>query len=195
MSGFEFVLVLFSIIAGLGISDTLTGWGEQIQARHRMSVYPLQVALSGVLIYFSMFFLWGLWNFRDAVWSFPVYVFVATIPLITSLASRVVRVDTSIEALSPREQYFQNARPVFLLLSVIPAMIALLALTTSLGEGVPDRPNIIYLTTLRVALCISLLYVAWSKNVIVHWVGVCTFLLVVLMMGARLTVREIGGAF
>ena len=195
MSGFEFVLVLFAIIAGLGISDILSGWGEQIRARHRMSAYPLQIALSGVLICLGMSFLWSLWTFRDVVWSFPIYVSVATIPLIISLVSRVARVDTSIAASSPREQYFQNARPVFLLLSVIPAMIALLALTTSLGEGVPDRPNIIYLTTFRVALCIGLFYVAWSKNVIVHWVGVCTFLLVVLMLGARLTVREIGGAF
>ncbi|MGW8180061.1 MAG: hypothetical protein ACWGQW_15065, partial [bacterium] len=82
MSGFEFVLVLYAIISGLGISDILSGWGEQIRARHRISAYPLQIALSFLLMYFGISVLWSFWTFRDINWTFSLYVAFAIIPLI-----------------------------------------------------------------------------------------------------------------
>ena len=55
MSGFEFVLVLYAIIVGLGISSILADWGEQIRARHQRAHYPLQIALSVVVLLFGMY--------------------------------------------------------------------------------------------------------------------------------------------
>jgi hypothetical protein len=193
MSGFEFVLVLYAIIAGLGISDILAGWAEQIRLRHRVSVYPLQIALSFLLLYYGISFLWSFWTFRDIVWTFSLYVTMAIAPLVISLASRLVRVDTSIEALSTRDQYFQIARPVFILLALIPALILLLSFTTTLSLSVPDRPDLIKLTILRAALCAGCLYIAWSRKVSVHWIGVSAMFLITLMLSMRLTVRAIDG--
>ena len=116
MSGFEFVLVLYAIISGLGISDILSGWGEQVRARHRLSAYPLQIALSFLLIYFGISILWSFWTFRDINWTFSRYITFAIIPMIISLASRIIRVDTSVGALPPRDQYFLVARPLFILM-------------------------------------------------------------------------------
>ena len=132
MSGFEFVLVLYAIIIGLGISDILTGWGEQIRARHRMSAYPLQIVLSFLLLYFGISFLWSLWTYRNTDWIFSLYTTMACIPLTISLASRIIRVDTSTDASPAKDQYFRISRPVFLLLALIPAMIMLLPFTTNL---------------------------------------------------------------
>jgi hypothetical protein len=82
MSGFEFVLVLYAIISGLGISDILSGWGEQVRARHRISPYPLQIALSFLLMYFGISILWSLWTFRGINWTFSLYITFAIIPLL-----------------------------------------------------------------------------------------------------------------
>ena len=87
MSGFEFVLVLYAIISGLGISDILSGWGEQVRARHRISPYPLQIALSFLLMYFGIAILWSFWTFRDINWTFSLYLAFSFIPRIISVAS------------------------------------------------------------------------------------------------------------
>ena len=60
MSAFEFVLVSFAILLGLGISAILAGWGDQVRARHRLRFYPLQIASSAFILYFSLQYLWML---------------------------------------------------------------------------------------------------------------------------------------
>jgi len=196
MSGFEFVLVLYAIISGLGISDILSGWGEQVRARHRISPYPLQIALSFLLMYFGISILWSFWTFRDINWTFSLYIAFAIIPLIISLASRIIRVDTSVGSLPPRDQYFLVAPPVFILMSCVPLVILLLSHLPSLREQVPDRPEgreLVLLTIYRGSISVGLLYVAWSKRVSVHWIGVGAMFLTVVLLSIRLTIREIGG--
>jgi uncharacterized membrane protein len=196
MSGFEFVLVLYAIISGLGISDILSGWGGQVRARHRISPYPLQIALSFLLMYFGISILWSFWTFRDINWTFSLYITFAIIPLLISLASRIIRVDTSVGSLPPRDQYFLVAPPVFILLSCVPLVILLLSQWTSLREQLPDRPEgreLVLLSIYRGSLLVGLLYVAWSKRVSVHWIGLGAMFLTVVLLGIRLTVREIGG--
>jgi hypothetical protein len=197
VSGFEFVLVLYAIISGMGISDILTGWGEQVRARYRMSAYPLQLALSFLLMYFGVSFLWSLWTFRDAEWTFLLYITMAIFPLLISLASRIIRVDTSIGAPAAKDQYFQVARPVFLILSCFPILILLAGFATSLREVMPSPPEgmeRLQLTIFRVLLFVGLLYVAWTRKVSVHWVGIGAIFLTGLLLSIRLTVRSIGGA-
>ena len=196
MSGFEFVLVLYAIISGLGISDILSGWGEQVRARHHFSAYPLQIALSFLLMYFGITVLWSFWTFRDINWTFSLYITFAIIPLIISLASRIIRVDTSVGSLPPREQYFLVAPPVFILMSCVPLMIVLLSLLPILREQVADRAEgreLVLLTIYRCSLSVGLLYVAWSKKVSVHWIGIGVMFLTVVLLSIRLTIREIGG--
>jgi len=193
MSGFEFVLVLYAIIVGLGISDILKGWGEQIRVRHRMAAYPLQVALSFILMIYGITYLWAMWTFRDTVWTFNLYAAMAVIPLAISLASRVARVDTSMGALPARDQYFQNAKPVFILMALAPAMLILLSFLSPIRDSVLNPPNILWLTALRVTIFAGILYVAWSRNEKVHWVGIVALLVVVMALSTRLTVRVIEG--
>jgi hypothetical protein len=198
MSGFEFVLVLYAIISGLGISDILRGWGEQVRVRHRMSAYPLQLALSFFLMYFGITFLWSLWTFRDAEWTFLLYITGAIVPLLLSLASGIIRVDPAIGAPTAKDQYFQVARPIFLILSCIPILIIVGSFTTYARELVPNRPEgmqFMLLTIYRVLLSVGMLYVAWSKKASVHWIGVSVMFLTVIMLNMRLTVRSIDGAF
>src|SRR5210317_567109 len=197
MSGFEFVLVLYAIISGLGISDILSGWGEQVRARHRISPYPLQIALSFLLMYFGISILWSFWTFRDINWTFSLYLAFAIIPLIISLASRIIRVDTSVGSLPPRDQYFLVAPPAFMLLSCIPLTILLLSQWPSLRGQLPDRPEggeLVLLNIYRGSLSVGLLCVAWSKRASVHWIALGAMFITVVLLGIRLTIREISGA-
>ena len=196
MSGFEFVLVLYAIISGLGISDILSGWGEQVRARHRISPYPLQIAVSFLLMYFGISILWSFWTFRDINWTFSYYIAFAIIPLIVSLASRIIRVDTSVGSLPPRDQYFLVAPAIFILMACVPLVIMLFSYWSSLQEQLADRPEgreLVLLTIYRISISVGLLYIAGSKKVSVHWIGVCVVFFTVVFLSVRLTVREIGG--
>ncbi|MGW8180060.1 MAG: hypothetical protein ACWGQW_15060, partial [bacterium] len=106
------------------------------------------------------------------------------------------RIDTSVGSLPPRDQYFLVAPPVFILISFVPLVIVLLSLLPSLHEQVADRPEgreLVLLTIYRCSVAIGLLYVAWSKRVSVHWIGIGLMFLSVVFLSIRLTIREIGG--
>ena len=169
-----------------------------MRVRHRMSAYPLQLALSFFLMYFGITFLWSLWTFRDAEWTFLLYITGAIVPLLLSLASGIIRVDTAIGAPTAKDQYFQVARPIFLILSCIPILIIVGSFTTTARELSPNRPEgmqLLQLTIFRVLLSVGMLYVAWSKKVSVHWIGVSVLFLIIILLNMRLTVRSIDGAF
>ena len=191
MSGFEFVLVLFAIIVGLGISSILTGWSEQIRARHRMAPYPLQIALSALLMFFSLTYLWSLWTFSAVDWTFPLYLLVAAPALILSLAAHITRIDTSVDSPSARVQYFQNSGPAFLLLALIPLALIAFSFVPMLRGSVPNPPNLALITLLRVTIMLGSASLAWSKSARVHWVGVGLYFLVIVGLSIRITVRLI----
>ena len=194
MSGFEFVLVLFAIIVGLGVSSILVGWGEQIRFRHRLEAYPLQIVWAAVILLFSMTYLWSLWTFHDLTWTFPLYLLVAAPGLILSLAAHIVRIDTSPDASAPREQYFRASGPIFLLLALIPLTLIAMSFVPQLRASSPNPPNLPAITGFRATLSIGLASLAWSKSERAHWVGAGLLLLTVLVLSARITVRMIQGA-
>jgi hypothetical protein len=193
VSSFEFVLVLFSIIVGLGISVILSGWAQQLRARNRLTLYPLQVALSAAILFFSLTYLWGLWTFRTAEWTFPLYILVAAPGLALALAAHLGMVDTSPEAPTVREQYFISSGPIFTLLAALPIIIAAISFT-SLREQVPNPANLPLITGFRVVLSLGLLLLARSRNERLHWVGISIFVAVILTLSARFTIRLISGA-
>jgi uncharacterized membrane protein len=147
-------------------------------------------------MYFGISILWSFWTFRDINWTFSHYIAFAIIPLLISLASRIIRVDTSVGSLPPRDQYFLVAPAVFMLMSCVPLMIVLLSQMPSLREQVAERPEgreLVLLTIYRVTISVGLLYVAWSKKVSVHWIGIGVMFITVVLLSIRLTVREIVG--
>ena len=113
--------------------------------------------------------------------------------MIISLASRIIRVDCSTDAAPAREQYYHSSRPVFLLLSIVPLSLVVLSIVSTLGDSVPNRPDLIKLNAMRLTTFIGMLYLAWSRKALVHWVGIGALFLVTLSLSARLTVRAIGG--
>ena len=193
MSGFEFVLVLYAVIAGLAISELVTGFADQISARHRMAFYPLQILLSIFLLYASVVFLWTLWMFRAMDWSFQLYLLIMLYPLIIALCSRLVRIDYSAGAMPVKDQYFSNAAPTYIALALIPTIVVVLSFT-SLREIVEDPPDLAYVTPFRVLAILGFLFLAWSKNETAHKIGLLALNIFVVIISSRLSVDAIGGA-
>jgi hypothetical protein len=188
LSAFEFVLVAFAIVVGFGISEILGGWGEQIRARHNRTAYPLQIASSGLILYYSLQFLWGLWLLRSLSWTFPLYLFFSAPALAVALAAHITRVDTSANAAPASAQYFANSRPVYALMAMVPIYLIVAAAIPEIREEVRplmrDAPNLIGLTLARLVALSLLLYLAWSRNAKHHWIclGVLWFAMVAMII-------------
>jgi hypothetical protein len=189
MSAFEFVLVALAIILGFGISEILAGWGGQLRVRHRLKPYPLQLASSAFILWLSLQYLWGLWVAQGIEWTFPVYLLVSAPALALALAAHVTRVDTAPDAPSVREQYFQNSRPVYTLIAAFPVFILAMSLIPSFREGVPDPPNLLLITLIRLGVFSLMVSLAWSRSERYHWVALGALWLTAIGMLSRLVFR------
>ena len=115
MNVFEFLLVIVSIMLGLGITELLAGLvrilrGElvtgKLHALWMFVVFQLQVQLA-----------WGLWGLRSkAEWQYPEFLLLLLAPVLLYLAAAVifpsVATDESLDS-----HLMRRRRPFFLLLT------------------------------------------------------------------------------
>ena len=88
MELFEYVVVLTSIVAGLGITHLLQGIARIVQHPGRMRVYWVHLVWVFYMFYTIIFWWW--WEFRFVqveTWTFQLYLFVISFALILYLPS------------------------------------------------------------------------------------------------------------
>lgn len=73
MDLFEFIMILVSIVVGLGMSSLLVGFADLVKARRERPIYWLQVGQGLLVLIFLMLIWWRTYNLRVAaeeVWTF-----------------------------------------------------------------------------------------------------------------------------
>ena len=110
MDRFEFLMVLMSIIIGLGLSELLTNVARQIRARKTSRPFWVH---SGVVILMFLAFLqiwWEAWDLRVIeVWTFPALLMMLAAPAGLFVISHVMYPDV-IEDADLEDYYFRNSR-------------------------------------------------------------------------------------
>lgn len=110
MDRFEFLMVLMSIIIGLGISELLTNVARQIKARKTSRPFWVH---SGFVILMFLAFLqiwWEAWELRSVeVWTFPALLMMLAAPAGLFVISHVMYPDV-IEGADLEDYYFRNSR-------------------------------------------------------------------------------------
>lgn len=78
MDIFEYLMVMVSIILGIGVTQTLRGFGRMVRSERRDGV----VALWGLVIFIlHLQVWWGLWDMRVVEsWTQPLFVLVVALP-------------------------------------------------------------------------------------------------------------------
>lgn len=187
MSSFEFVLVTIAIVLGFGISEILSGWGRML--RHRMEVrpYPLQLAASAFVLYASLRYLWLLWDARDTEWTYAGYLAIFAPALCLALAAYVVRDDPTSLRRSPKQQYFDAARPLFLLIAALTGISAVNVLLhvdeVRRYEMAVANPLVWAFWPAFMATCFLL---AWSRSERWHAIGLGFFWVTTVVLSSRL---------
>ncbi len=112
MTVFEFLLALYAIVAGLGVSLLVTSVGQMIEARDRVQLYWVHscwIALTFVGHVVSWF---TIWRFRDhAPWTVLQALLLLSVPILLYLISHLAVPDLEDDRIHDmRDYYFRHAR-------------------------------------------------------------------------------------
>ena len=174
MSLFEFLMVLVSIIVGLGIAEILTGIARQI--RFRASSVGYWVHSCGVtLIFFALLQnWWELWVLRDTdEWVFSGLVLMMLPPATLYLIAHLIFPEP-IQGADFKTYYYGAMRPVWWL-ALLVAIASTLFKPLAFGADLLDLDN-----AAVVPMIVGFIALAKSKSVVVHSVLVPAFLVLLL---------------
>lgn len=119
MDAFSYVMVLVSIIIGLGITHVLSAIGKAI---HRARGYGSPIRLEAVyLLWVGFLFIWLIsfwwWEFKfsqiEIEWTFGLYLFIVGYAVSLFLAA-VILLPSEMDVVSDTFEYFLNSRRWFL---------------------------------------------------------------------------------
>jgi len=117
MSHFEYVMTLASFVIAFGVARLLGGWARQYALRNRVPVYPLQVAVSVLLLVALLQNAWAFWIGRDVTWTFGAFLLMLTSQLALVGAASLIHPPESYTS-GMQNYYFEVQKALFGLCAV-----------------------------------------------------------------------------
>lgn len=115
MSLFEFLMVLLSIIVGLGIAEVLTGIARMIRSRQSISGYWVHSVAVAVVFFALLQQWWEIWGLRVVdEWTFVSLVLMLAGPVGLFLLAHLL-FPRPMEGANLRDYYYGTIRPMALL--------------------------------------------------------------------------------
>ena len=176
MSVFEFLLALYSIVAGLGMSLLVRSVGQMIESRDRVRRYWVHTCLVGIAFIAQVVTWFSLWRFSThSPWTILETLLLIVIPLLLYLVGHLTVPELEEgRNYDLRAYYFRHARWIQgLLLAVV--LVSLLGEAYLVGEFEFSRPRM-----LRALLGVILIPGVLTLNPRVHELQTVLILLVIL---------------
>jgi len=115
MNVFEFLLVIVSIVLGLGITELLAGFVRIL--RSELVAGRLHALWMFVILQLQVQLAWGLWGLRAKVeWQYPEFLLLLLAPVLLYLAAAVIFPSAGSDE-SLDSHIIRRRRPLFLLLA------------------------------------------------------------------------------
>ncbi len=112
MSLFEFLMVLVSLIIGLGIAELLSGVARAIRHRDTVQFYWIHAAFLVIIFLALLQQWWEIWGIRDTpTWTFPGLVMMLSGPICLFLISHLVFPE-DLPGTNLKSFYFEKMRPL-----------------------------------------------------------------------------------
>lgn len=158
MGAFEYVMVLVSIVIGLGLAHILTALGGAV---HRLRGHGAPITLEptyllwvGFVLTWLISFWWWEFKFQDlgVEWTFGLYLFIVAYAISLFLLA-VVLVPTSMDGVADSYAYFMEGRRWFF--GVLLVVVALDVVDTFLkGAAWGLRPIFVAQTAIWMGACL-----------------------------------------
>lgn len=158
LSPFEYVIVLISIILGLGIAQIVTGLADIIHQWDRIKLYWPHVMWMLIIFFLHIQEWWNIYDLRlYEVWRLPTFIFISLYPINLFILARLLFPLHNHEevVLDYKVFYFSNFRKFFL--GVI--LSAILSGTENFIVSNRGFEGIILQIIILIVLCV----VAWRK--------------------------------
>jgi hypothetical protein len=175
MSLFEFLMVLVSIIIGLGIAEILTGIARQLRTRRSTQSYWVHSILVAVIFFALLQQWWEIWGLRlEPEWPFYGLVMMVSGPVGLFLIAHLLFPEP-MDGANIREYYYGVMRPIWLL-GLFTVVCSTVFRPLIFGEDLytPDNASsLLYL--------IGFIALAISRRPIIHAILVPIFLALILL--------------
>lgn len=173
MSLFEFLMVLVSIIVGLGIAEILIGTAKTIRHRESINGYWVLGVVVAILFVALLQQWWEIWEFHAVTaWTFHGLLMMLAGPVGLFLMAHLVFPEP-MQGANLQEHYYGAMRPVWWLGIVTVAMSTLFRPLIFQGDLIAIEEASSF-----IGLC-ALLALAVSKNRLLHAVLVPVLLLLI----------------
>ena len=174
MGLFEFIMVMLSIIVGLGIAELLTGVASTLQNRHTVKVYWVHTLLTAAIFLALVQQFWEAWGLRHVdEWTFGALLQMLASPICLYLCARLLFPDP-IKGGDLEVHYYDTMRPVWILLGIANIV------STTFRTLAFDVPLLVAdnLTSLIILIAVAALWI--TQNRTVHACVVCLALILVI---------------
>jgi hypothetical protein len=140
MTRFEFIIVLMSIIVGLGITELLTNVARQIQNRRSVKHDWLQSGMVAFIFIALMQQWWESWDLQEVeTWTFPAMLLMLAGPIGLFTTAHLI-FPSEMKNVDLREHTASNSRAIWLV-AVFSVITATLFRPISFGHDLIDPDN------------------------------------------------------
>jgi hypothetical protein len=138
---FEFLMVLLSLIIGLGITELLNGVALSIRNKKTISLYWIH-SLFVVIVFLALVQQWWeIWNLRDIQsWTFPGFLMMLGGPIGLYLIAHLLFPEP-IEGLNFRTYYYEESLPI-LVLAILTVLVSSAFRPLVFGENIFSVDNL-----------------------------------------------------
>lgn len=185
LSPFEYVVVLTSIILGMGITQLITGLTGIILRWNKVKIYWPHSVLIILIFIIHIQDWWATYALRDnTTWHLPMFLFIILYPVNLYILARILfPLRWSPVPFDLKAFYFDNFRKIYLFLSFLPAhsliencvirgyavqtqilqLILIVLLSAVLISNRKDEWTHKTLAVLFIALCILTMIFGWEE--------------------------------
>jgi len=137
LSIFEFLLALYAIVAGLGVSLLVRSIGQMIEARDRLRLYWVHSCWLGLVFVAHVVSWFALWRFEDhAPWTVLQALLLLCVPILLYLISHLAVPELEDDRIHEmRAYYYRHARWSQ---GLMLAVLVMAGMATLFIEGHPD---------------------------------------------------------
>ncbi len=186
MSPFEYVIVLVSIILGLGITTILTGIAELIKHNNFRWYTPYNIWI--ILVFVLHIHEWWVSYSLKTVqaWHLPMFLFIILYPIILYVLAHLLFPSDPKEEFNPEEFYFKSY-PRFFICAIIALVLSITTNFTVAAFEVHDTLALVgQIIQGSVAIVLLVLLLTKNKNSVVH-VVIAVFLLTIVIISLFVT--------
>ena len=174
MSLFEFLMVLVSLIIGLGVAELLSGVAQIIRNRKAIQFYWIHTVFVVIIFLALLQQWWEIWGIRNTpVWTFPGLLMMLSAPIGLFLIAHLVFPEPVAQS-DQRSFYFQKMNPT-LWIAILTVLSSVAFRPVILGEDLFTTDNLS--SFVLILIFCSMIFI---KNATYHGVMVILVLLALL---------------